>query len=69
MEILTQTKLESMDSSRISSRVYRHRLALALVFESFMHDQIVEDCEFASAMPGHDVLLGPGFLGVHAENE
>ena len=27
-------------------------LALALVFESFLHDQLVEDCEFASAMPG-----------------
>ena len=28
------------------------RLALAIVFEDFIHSQLLEDCEFASSMPG-----------------
>lgn len=31
------------------------RLALAFVFETFIHNQLLEDCEFASATPGEKI--------------
>ena len=34
------------------------RLALTFVFESFIHNQLLEDCEFASATPGESILKG-----------
>lgn len=43
-------------SMRLSRRNHFHsisvRLALAIVFEDFIHSQLLEDCEFASSMPG-----------------